>query len=364
MILKEIHIEAFRNYDKINVSNFKSINLIHGENGHGKTSFIEAIYYTALTQSFKAKNDLDCINFNAKESTFFNIEASFQDKHLNDEKVRIFYGKKEGKNLFLNGDREKKLKNHIGFIPIVLIKPDDNKLTFGAPADRRKFLDLFLSQISPIYLDSLIRYKKLIKHKNAILSKFANNSEDLIKTWNKEIVKHASIIIRKRNDIIKEIEQETAMFYKKISNQSRSITITYNSPVDGFSNIEEQFEHKLNAIYESEVFQRKSLLGPHRDDYVFKIDDKIVGQYGSQGENKTFLISLKMAELELLKRYITEKPILLFDDIFSELDQFRINHLMEMIQDVGQIFITSTDDKLFKNLNINRINIEKGMVVN
>ena len=244
---------------------------------------------------------------------------------------------------------------------MVLLKPDDVKLTYGSPSVRRKFIDILISQLSSVYIDNLMRYGRVLCNKNALLSADKIDSRQLV-VWNEKLVEYGSEIISKRLEIIDELKHVVNEMYKAISGKDETIEVKYHT-ISIDKSIESSLKQKLDASFEKEKRYKRAIVGPHRDDIGFLINGKHVGDFGSQGENKTFLISLKLAELSLLSKYVAEKPILLFDDIFSELDKGRIDRLMNYVKDLGQIFITTTDKHLVKKDEINYINIENGCLV-
>ena len=327
MVLKAICLSSFRNYDELNLSFDDGINVIYGENGQGKTNLLESIYYLGLTQSFRASNDNECLNY-INKIHHFNVSGDFLNRSNYTDNVRVYYSKKEKKHLFVNDVKEKKFKHHVGYIPMVLLKPDDIKLTYGSPSIRRKFIDILISQLSPRYMDDLMRYGRVVKHKNSLYNTQMVDKNQ-IDIWNEKLIEYGTPIIEKRIDVIKELKVLTNEMYQLISGREEDVDVKYSTFV--VDDIKSEFTVKLTEAYDKELRYKNSIIGPHRDDLAFSINSKNVGDYGSQGENKTFLISLKLAELKLLSKYLDEKPILLFDDIFSELDQGRINRLMDYV---------------------------------
>ena len=357
MILKQLELNHFRNYYKETFVAGESINLIFGENGHGKTNLLEAIYYLALCQSFRASSDKDCINYYS-ETDFFNIKGLFKNRFDSEETIVVKYSKKESKQIMVNQLKEDRLKDHIGRIPAVLLKPDDLKLSFGGPAERRRFIDVLLSQISSVYVDNLMRYKRAIKQKNSIL-KAPQVDKEQLKSWNENLVTYGSEIIRKRIEIIENLNSYLSKFYQDISGQADQLKLDYLSNVTG-DDVKESFRRMLDQHYESELHQRISLVGPHRDDLSFYINSKNVSDFGSQGENKTFIISLKLSEMKLLLNFKEEKPLLIFDDVFNELDQFRVENLLSFLTEIGQVFISTTNEHLIDGDKVTKFHIDNG----
>lgn len=359
MRLVSLDVRGFRNYTHAQLEISSDINVIHGRNGHGKTSLLEAIYYTTLTQSFKTTQDRDCIQF-ASDPSFFDIRASYENRRGEADNIRVFYDRKNGKVISVNGDRLGTFKSHIGHIPTVLLKPDDLRLTYGSPSDRRTFLDVLLSQLSPVYLDSLMRYKKLVKQKNALLSGKAPVERAQLAAWNERLVEHGAVLLTKRRELLGELSVQVTEIYTDLAQTEQIASVAYATPLPSESEAAAALALRLEELATQEIAQQKCLVGPHRDDVACLLDDKPIGKFGSQGENKTFLIAMKLAEMSILGEKKSEKPLLLFDDIFSELDAFRIAQLMEKIKDFGQVFITTTDEKIIGEIPANKIKIEHG----
>jgi DNA replication and repair protein RecF len=362
MRLTSLDFQGFRNYEHAHLEIRSDINVIHGLNGHGKTSLLEAIYYTSLTQSFKTTSDRDCLNFN-HDTQFFDIRANYENHQAELDEVRVYYERKNGKSIFLNTNKLATFKAHIGYIPTVLLKPDDLKLSYGGPSDRRTFIDVLLSQLSPIYLDSLMRYKKLVKQKNALLNTQRKVDLTELAAWNSRLVEHGSVIIQKRETLLQELSLCVEKLYKELSETTDIASLSYANPFSGEADIQTKFFERLEQQQAQEVAQQKCLVGPHRDDVNCLLGGKQIGKFGSQGENKTFLIAMKLAELTILGEQKKEKPILLFDDIFSELDKKRVAQLMARIEDIGQVFITTTDPKIVGHVDADKIKIEQGRVL-
>ena len=361
MRLKSLKLHSFRNYTESIISFDKEVNVISGENGQGKTNLLEAIYYLGLTQSFRASMDQECLNHQDK-SPYFDISGTFINQHELEQDVRVYFSKKEKKHLFVDGQRERKFKDHVGMLPMVLLKPDDLKLTYGSPGIRRKFVDILLSQLSPVYMNDLMRYSRALKHKNALLVSDSTDKETL-RLWNTQLLEYGKRVIRKRYEILNELEHYVQEYYPMISGKNEQTRVKYMSFFSNVETIEDEFKQKLEQNEEKEVRYKRALIGPHRDDIGFFINKKSVGSFGSQGENKTFLISLKLAEIQLFSVYVEEKPMLLFDDIFSELDNTRVERLLAQLKHFGQTFITTTDKNLVKETPVHHIEIENGACV-
>lgn len=360
MRLRELELRDFRNYRQQLIPFEADINVIHGANGHGKTSLLEAIHFAVFTRSFKASRDRDCIHFGA-ESDQFQIRAVFDADSGLSHDVGLRVHKREGKTLTVDQTDVRPYRDHIGFIPTVLLKPDDIGITTGSPAERRRFLDVLISQYSAVYLDDLTRYRRVLKQKNALLSRSGEINPALMESYNESLAKAAATIYQKRIDVLPALTVEVERCYQMISGSDARIQVDYVTQIGSETNTDAVRELFRKAMGR-EIQQRKSLVGPQRDDLTLKLNGTEVGAYGSQGENKTYLIALKMAELNVLRMYNEHRPILLFDDIFSELDDDRTHRLIDEISDVGQTFITTTDKRKFDRDAVAYFHVHNGSV--
>jgi DNA replication and repair protein RecF len=353
MILKVLEIENFRLFPYLNIEFSDGINIISGLNGQGKTSILESIYYLALTKSFRTSNDNYVISL---KKDHFNINGDFLSGESDKKAIRVFYSNSERKHLFINKKEVLKFSEYIGMVPCVTLTLDHLKLTLGGPVERRRFLDILISQISPVYLEDLKIYRRTLLQKNALL---ANENRREIKNqihiWNQKLIEHGSRIISQRLDFIDFLNQHVSEYYRRISSLPDNIGVEYKSSLgqnDFFRDrkkISEKFLKKLNLVFDFEIERKKSVIGPHRDDIQFFKEDKIFRDYCSQGENKTLVIALKFLEWEYISKERQIKPILLLDDIFGELDEIRMQGLLDFLEVIGQAYITTTMQNKFKS---------------
>ena len=351
MILKELEVENFRVFPNLQIKFSDGINIISGMNGQGKTSILESIYYLALTKSFRTSNDNHVISYNKKH---FNIKSNFFSGD-SEKNIRIFHSSSEGKHLFINTKAVSKFSEYIGTVPCVILTLDDLKLTLGGPQERRRFLDILISQISPVYLEDLKIYRRILQQKNALLGmEDKAKIENQISIWNEKLIAHGSRIISQRLDFIAFLNRHLSDYYNKISTLSDNINVEYHSSLgegEYFTDknkITERFEKKLSLIFKYEVERKRSVIGPHRDDIQFFKEDKLFRDFCSQGENKTLVIALKFLEWEYISKERHIKPILLLDDIFGELDEVRMQGLLDFLKIIGQAHITTTMQDKFK----------------
>jgi DNA replication and repair protein RecF len=352
MILKELEIENFRLFPYLKIEFSDGINIISGMNGQGKTSILESIYYLALTKSFRTSNDNHVISY---DKNHFNIKSNFLSGDSDKKFIRVFHSSSEGKHLFINRKEVLKFSEYIGMVPCVTLTLDNLKLTMGGPLERRRFLDILISQISPVYLEDLKIYRRTVMQRNALLAK--EDKRDIkkqIHIWNEKLIDHGSRIISQRLDFIEFLNIHLSEYYNRISMLNDKLGVEYKSSLgdnDFFTDlkrISEKFAKKLSLVFEFEVERKKTIIGPHRDDVQFFKEDKIFKDFCSQGENKTLVIALKFLEWEYISKERRIKPILLLDDIFGELDETRMQGLLDFLEVIGQAYITTTMQDKFK----------------
>ena len=371
MNLKEIELNQFRNISKEKIEFSKQINLIHGRNGQGKTSILEAIFFLSITKSFRAKTEKIVLQH---DSDYLQVAGLFETDKNDTFSVRLYYSNDEGKHIFVNQNKLDKFSQLIGKSPLTLLSLEDLELTYGVPANRRKFLDILLSQTSPVYLQALQSYKKVLAHRNRLLSLIAENKEKSVSLfpWDEQLVKYGSEIIMHRQQFAEYANQKIGTHYQKISLRNEKVNIRYKSNClkaedkKNLNKLEDEYAQNMQENLDGDIHRQNTLIGPHRDDLIFYKDDYALKQYGSQGENKTLLIALKLVESMYLKEKSLEGPILLMDDIFGELDDTRIHNLLEYVTDFGQTFITTTSKDKFSDVTEDKIaffQVKEGKVI-
>ncbi len=371
MKLNQISVTNFRNIEKLNIEFDKKLNIFYGENGQGKTSILEAIYFLSISKSFRAKSEKIVLQF---EKDFFDIKGCFTDRDNREFVVRIFYSLKNGKNLFLNENKLNKYSEIIGITPVILLSLEDLELTYGVPSNRRKFIDILLSQVSPLYLHTLQNFRKSILQRNKHLNLIYEKKESInsLFPWDEQIVKHGSEIILSRLRLIEYMNKSISIYYRLISEKNENIKVKYKSRITSklekinIDLIEDKFSELLKSELQTDLQKQSTTIGPHRDDIQFFMNDNLFKSFGSQGENKTFLIALKFLEGDYIKKKLKTEPIFLMDDIFGELDSKRIDKLTEHVSMLGQTFITTVSKNRFsisKFKDINFINIKNGLIV-
>lgn len=360
--LKNIVIKNFRNYSNLNLEFNKPINLFFGENAAGKTNLLEAIYYLATGSSHRTNNLKELISW---ERNFFYIKGEI-DKDYTDIVLEVGYNFKNQKKFKLNG-LEKKERNIEKFgLNVVLFCPEDLMLIKGPPENRRKFINLEISQTDKKYAYHLSQYNKVLKQRNKFLKEISPSyNYDYIKEqlsiWDKQLAEHGIEIIKKRRDIIHKLGILSKLNSRKISEGKEFLELKYDCSLNLTENTNKEYLKKLSCKkqLEKDIYRRFTGIGPHRDDILFYINDKEAKQFGSQGQIRTIVLSLKIAELELIKSEIGEYPILLLDDVLSELDINRRRHLLNFSKGKVQTFITGTKKDDFVSEILNKAQVFK-----
>ena len=335
MHLQNLQLIQFKNYDKAKFDFIDGINCLLGKNGIGKTNLLDAIYYLAFTKS--AFNAVDKENIQ-HDSQFFSIKASLEDKGQ-DIKILCAVQQGEKKQLKWGGKLYEKLSEHIGKIPLVMIAPQDTDLIRDPSETRRKFFDSLLSQLDPNYLHNLMKYNHLLKQRNSLLKQLneANNfDKSRLEPFDQLLIPLAIQIAEARNSLATDIKKDFHFFYSELSGANEEVDIVYQTKV------REDFKDLMNSRHQQDFYQARTTAGIHRDDFHFLIDGHPIKKFGSQGQQKSFLIALKLSQFMIIEKAKEKKPLLLLDDIFDKLDDKRIAYLLEMVAkgSFGQIFIT------------------------
>lgn len=366
MHLKNLQLLNFKNYAEVDVDFSSHINCFLGDNGGGKTNLLDAIFYLAFCKSFF--NPIDSQIMKDQESMMA-VKGEFE---INNQKEKVHFGMKKGQKKQLKHNKKviDKLADHIGFIPLVMISPSDSLLILEGSEVRRKFLDLIISQYNRNYLDSLIQYNKALSQRNRLLKKFMELrrfEEASLEIWDDQLIKYGLPVHNARMEFIAEFIPLFQKHYNYISEKSETVKLIYQSQLDG-----EEFESLLKNHRDKDRRLTYSSAGIHKDDLVFEIGGKPLKRFGSQGQQKTYLLALKLAQAEYLKEIKNAAPILLLDDIYDKLDENRIEKLMDVVQKdwFGQVFISDTHPNRLPALfdqwktNYKAFNITKGEISN
>ena len=338
MILKDLSLVNFKNYKGIELSLNPKINCFVGNNGQGKTNLLDAIYYLSFCKSFL--NPLDSQNINYEEN-FFMIQGTYQRETKIEQ---IYCGIKRGqKKIFRRNKKDyEKLSDHIGLLPLVVISPSDSSLINEGSELRRKFIDGIISQYDTSYLNALLSYNKVLSQRNALLKYFFKQrtfNQDQLDGWDLQLVKYGDIIFEKRNKLIANLSPVFQKYYLQISGGNETVQLTYQSQLESGD-----FEGQIKRGTVMDRRKMYSTVGIHKDDLLFQISGRPIKKFGSQGQQKSYLIALKLAQLELLKNAVGIDPILLLDDVFDKLDEQRVSQLLELVNSnqFGQIFLSDT----------------------
>ena len=354
MCIKNIKIKNFRNYTVEEINLEKNINIFYGENAQGKTNIIEAIFLCSLGKSFRAKKDNEMIKLN-EENAIVEIEYEKSDR---DGKIKIEIGNK--KNIYLNGIKIKKLSELLGNLNIVIFTPDDINILKGGPQNRRRFLDIMISQLRPNYMHILNLYLKTIEQRNKYLRqiKEEHKDENLLEIWDEKLAEYAVKIYEYRKEFIEKIIKKINIIHKNITNGEEQIELEYITECDN----KEKYLQLLKERRKLDIIKGFTTKGIHRDDFVIYINKKEIKIFGSQGQNRTAMLSLKLAELQVIYDEIGEYPILLLDDFMSELDRTRRKNFLENIEGT-QVIITGTEKLDIENLKYLEYNVSNGKVL-
>lgn len=361
MHVKEITLENFRNYEKEFVEFHPKVNIITGNNAQGKTNLIEGLYIMSLGKSFRTNKDAEMIRFG---KDFCSVKSVFL-KEEDELKVETIITK-EGKVVKIDDCKIKRNIDILENVYIVVFSPDDLKIVKDEPEKRRKFIDRELCQIKPVYYKNLARYKKILLQRNHLL-KQDHIREDHLMVWNEELASYGAKVIMERKNFVDKLNRISKEISKNITDSKEALEVTYEANVAYQENYEEQKAHfiqKLNQSYKNDLFRKTTSVGPHKDDLKISLEGVDIRYFGSQGQQRTAALSLKLAEIKLIQEEAKEDPILLLDDVLSELDTNRQKFLIHSLDNV-QIFITTTEisEDLQENLPAGDVfYIEKGKV--
>lgn len=348
MIIKSLRLEDYRNYNELYIDFDSGTNILYGDNAQGKTNILEAIYLSGTTKSHRGSKDRDVINFNKDEAHIRTIV----NKHDIDYKIDMHLKKNKTKGIAINGIPIKKASELFGILNIVFFSPEDLNIIKNGPSERRRFIDIELCQLDKVYLYNLTKYNKIINQRNKLLKDLQYNRSllDTLSVWNLQLINYGTQIIKRRSVFIDQINDIIYSIHKKLSGEREELYLKYEPNVEM-----DNFDSELERSIDRDIKFKTTHKGPHRDDLNFLIKDIDIRKYGSQGQQRTAALSLKLSEIELVKKIINDTPILLLDDVLSELDSNRQNYLLNSINDI-QTLITCTGLDEFIN---NRFSIDK-----
>ena len=353
MFVKNLKIINFKNHPEKSFDFSSEINCFVGNNGAGKTNILDALHYISMGKSFLGNSDFQNIK---EDENFFSIESEIEGEEKNDI-IKVLLQKETKKIIKKNEKTYERMADHIGFLPSVMISPYDANLISDGGESRRKFLDAMISQTDSEYLFNLIQYQKTLQQRNALLKYFQKNRTfdiDSLEIYNEPITKFGSQIFKKRQLFVEAILPTIQHFYTIISKGNEKVTVIYESDLN-----EDNFENLLTKNLEKDRQLTYTSKGIHKDDLRFEMNGNLIKKFGSQGQQKSFLIALKLAQIKRIKEITNKTPILLLDDIFDKLDDNRVSQLIELVneQNFGQIFITDTHKERTESV-VKRINEE------
>ena len=332
MYLKKLSLINFKNIREENLEFRPGINCFVGDNGAGKTNVIDAVYFLSMCKSSLAMTDGQNMRHG---SDFFLLDGQYLTDEGRSESVVCAFARKGGKTLKRNGKEYERLSDHVGLIPVVIVSPADTMLISDAADERRRYLNGFISQLDRAYLQALVRYNAVLGERNRLLK--ISRDEQMLCIYDRQLVEQGGIIHRKRSEIAALLEPEVARYYRHLSSDREQVTLEYRSELN-----DTPFEELLLKSREKDFVNGFTTAGIHRDDLVLHIGGYPLRKYGSQGQQKSFLVALKLAQYDIVAAHCGHRPILLLDDIFDKLDMQRVEQLIGIVSDerFGQIFIT------------------------
>ena len=349
MIIKSLELSDYRNYDSLTIEFCNGTNILYGDNAQGKTNILEAIYVSATTKSHKGSKDKDIVHFNKEEA---HIRTNIEKDGV-PSRIDMHLRKNKSKGIAVDGQKLKKAADLLGLCNVVFFSPEDLGIIKNGPSERRRFVDMELCQLDQFYLYNLNNYNKIVNQRNTLLKDMYFNPQlrETLNIWDMQLVSYGSKIIERRKLFVDQLNEIIYDIHKKLSGGKEEIRIVYAPDVKI-----EEFEKELSLNQDRDIKAKMTTVGPHRDDFSFMIADTDIRKFGSQGQQRTAALSLKLSEIEIVKKITKDTPILLLDDVLSELDSNRQNYLLNSIGDI-QTIITCTGLEEFVNnrFEINRV---------
>ena len=342
MIIKSIELKNYRNYEQLEIDFDQATNILYGDNAQGKTNILESAYVSATTKSHKGSRDKEMIRFGEDEAHIRTIVT----KREQDFQIDIHLKKNRAKGIAINQVPIKKASDLFGILNIVFFSPEDLNIIKDGPTERRRFLDLELCQLDKIYLSDLTMYQKVLKQRNTLLKEMIYHPDlkDTLSIWDEQLVAYGSRIILRRQSFIAQLYEIVQQIHSNLSGNRELLTLKYEPNVECAF-----FEKELFRALERDQKLCQTSVGPHRDDISFLLGDIDIRKFGSQGQQRTAALSLKLSEIELVKKTIGDTPVLLLDDVLSELDSNRQNYLLNSIHDIQTIITCTGLDEFVKN---------------
>ena len=357
MIVKSVALKNFRNYDQLYLEFDRGTNILYGDNAQGKTNVLEAVYVSGTTRSHRASKDRELIQFRQEESHIRTIV----EKGGLDYQIDMHVEKNRSKGIAINKIPIKKASELFGILNIVFFSPEDMNIIKNGPSERRRFLDAELCQLDKIYLYHLTKYNKILNHRNKLLKdiRFRPELRDTLSVWDMQLAEYGKKLIFARKKFVDELNEIVLRIHNDISGNREALELRYEPNVEG-----EQLEQEILNSQERDLKLGMTSVGPHRDDMCFLIGDIDMRKFGSQGQHRCCALSLKLSEIELVKKSMKETPVLFLDDVLSELDSKRQNFLLNSIHDIQTVITCTGLDEFVRNrFEINKIfRVVNGMV--
>ncbi len=358
MIIKSLELTNYRNYESLCINFDEGTNILYGDNAQGKTNILEAIYLSATTKSHRGTKDKDIIRFGEEEA---HIRARIE-KDMIDQKIDMHLRSTKTKVIAIDEMKIKKAAQLLGLLKVVFFSPEDLSIIKSGPSERRRFIDMELCQIDSFYLTNLNNYNKIVNQRNAQLKDlyFNPSLQDVINIYDIQLVSYGTEIIKRRKLFVEQLNEIIAEIHEKLSGGKEHIQVVYEP------NIEiEDFERMLSASRDKDMKLKQTTVGPHRDDISFIVDGIDIRKFGSQGQQRTAALSLKLSEIEIIRKITRENPVLLLDDVLSELDSNRQNYLLNYIGNMQTIVTcTGLDEFINNRFEINKVfRIENANIV-
>lgn len=359
MIIKSLELADFRNYDSLHIDFSKGTNILYGDNAQGKTNILEAIYLSATTKSHKGSKDKDIVNFDKEEAHI----RTYLEKDSMEIRVDMHLRKNKTKGIAIDGQKIKKAAELLGLLNVVFFSPEDLSIIKNGPAERRRFVDMELCQLDQFYLYNLNHYNKIVNQRNKLLKDmyFNPSLRETLNIWDSQLVSFGSKIIERRKLFVEQLNDIIYDIHNKLSGGKEELKVKYEPDVEI-----SDYEQNLLMCQDKDVKLKQTTVGPHRDDFCFMVKDVDIRKFGSQGQQRTAALSLKLSEIELVKKIANENPVLLLDDVLSELDSHRQNYLLSTIGDIQTIITcTGLDEFVNNRFEIDKVfQIENGKIIN
>ncbi|HDM42959.1 MAG TPA: DNA replication/repair protein RecF [Firmicutes bacterium] len=345
MYLKYLRLYQFRNFNELEFEPTQDVNIIVGRNGIGKTNLLEAIGYLSSLRSHRASTDRTLMMLGKDEFSVRGIASS----ELGNVDVRIDYFQERGRRVgYLDGNRVDRLIDMVGRIPSVLFSPEDLNFVRGAPSERRRVIDIFISQLDREYLEALSRYNATLSQRNALLKVIQSGGAEVgqLEVWDDGIIRYGKEIVERRAEWIGGLSKVASRFYRDVTGGEQELNLVYEPSLEVGNDAGIGIGERLNSVREDDIRYGFTTVGPHRDDFKFLLGDIRASQVASQGQTRLMAIAFRLAQSKMMGDYLGERPILLLDDMGSELDLTHLSEAFRLIPEKGQVFVTTTREDL------------------